>query len=505
MKDQKQRLFEVVGKLDKTFNYKLNENNVEEGWGKNIVAGALMTAATLGGVNNANASVRMKPKTDQQSQTSPEQNARINQIQQSNRTTSGVRMNPKSNSQLIQMKKDIRENLGENDQSIIDDILSLDEDINNILNKLAEYGKKGLLTATIVLAVALSSQAQSQNQGMKVIHYSHKYIQGDQENLVYCFMIGITTELSSQFMKSGDIDNAGALIEISKYYENLRDGIKPPELSALATSNALTLMKHFQNADKETISKYIQIGKNLHSKINEIKMKDQKQRLFEVMMKVNPSFKRINELGAKMAGIAINRNVGGDQRTLQISKDAVTSLFSKYVGKDIPFFMEVREGDKPTKYQLVEVTFGRDMSMRGEYSALDSGGDYVLKLHFFNPTGEENDSPYAENKKEFVATYVLSKDEYTSPSNIYFYNQYAINLLLFAALTIRKAYFNAFPKYKKFRTDNHQGSSDMVLDQEATEAAMKTRLNKRSFRQFQFDSKSLDNRNHDKPEPPDYY
>ena len=78
-------------------------------------------------------------------------------------------------------------------------------------------------------------------------------------------------------------------------------------------------------------------------------------------------------------------------------------------------------------------------------------------------------------------------------------------MLLFAALTIRKAYFNAFPKYKKFRTDNHQGSSDMVLDQEATEAAMRTRLNKRSFRQFQFDSKSLDNRNHDKPEPPDYF
>ena len=234
-------------------------------------------------------------------------------------------------------------------------------------------------------------------------------------------------------------------------------------------------------------------------------MSDPKQRLFEVMMKVNPSFKRINELGAKMAGIAINRNIGGDQRTQQISKDAVTSLFSKYVGKDIPFFMEVREGDKPTKYQLIEVTFGRDMSMRTEYSSIDNGGDYVLKLHFFNPTGEENDSPYAENKKEFVATYVLSKDAYNSPSDIYFYNQYAINLLLFAALTIRKAYFNAFPKYKKFRTDNHQGSSDMVLDQEATEAAMRTRLNKRSFRQFQFDSKSLDNRNHDKPEPPDYF
>lgn len=510
MSNQKQRLFEVVGKLDKTFNYKLNENNIEEDWGKNLATGALMTAATLGGMSSANAGVRMKPKTDQQTQTSPEQTARINQIQQSNRTTSGIRMNPKSNSELIQMKKGIRENLEGNDQAIIDDILSLDEDINNILNKLAEYGKKGLLTATIVLAVALSSQAQSQNQGMKVIYYSHKYIQGDQENLVYCFMIGISSELSSQFMKSGDIDNAGALIEISKYYENLRDGIKPPELSSLATSNALTLMKHFQNADKETIGRYIQIGKNLHSKINEIEMKDQKQRLFEVMEKVDPNFKRVNELGTKMAGVAINRNlVGNDLRTQQITKDAITSLFSKYIGKDIPFFIKMREGDQPTKFQLVEAEFRRDMSIHSKYSDLDKGSYYVLKLYFYNPTGEDNDAPYAENKKEFIATYILAKDSYDDLTKQYFFNQYAINVLLFAALTIRKAYFNAFPIRKTFNTRNdpdYDSSKPETygIDQNATEAAMRTRLNKTSFRQFSYDSKSLDNRNHDKPKPSEY-
>jgi hypothetical protein len=236
-----------------------------------------------------------------------------------------------------------------------------------------------------------------------------------------------------------------------------------------------------------------------------------KERLFEVMMKVNPSFKRINELGTKMAGVAIHRNlVGNDLRTQQITKDAITSLFSKYIGKDIPFFLKIREGDQPTKYQLVEVVFRRDMSMRSEYSDIDKGSDYVLKLYFYNPTGEDDDAPYAENKKEFVATYILAKDSFDDLTKDYFFNQYAINVLLMAALTIRKAYFSAFPIRKTFNTRNdpdYDGGKPETygIDQNATEAAMKTRMNKTSFRQFSYDSKNLDNRNHDKPEPTEYF
>lgn len=157
-------------------------------------------------------------------------------------------------------------NLIGDEQAVINDILSINEDINTIINKVAEYGKKGLLTAVIVLSVALSSQAQQQDKTDYIIGVSHKYIQGDEQNLVYSFMVGISTELSSQFMKSGDIDNAGALIEISKYYQNLRDGIQPQELSILASSNALMLMKRFQNVNKEIINKYIQLGRNIHNK-----------------------------------------------------------------------------------------------------------------------------------------------------------------------------------------------------------------------------------------------
>jgi len=230
-------------------------------------------------------------------------------------------------------------------------------------------------------------------------------------------------------------------------------------------------------------------------------MKDQKERLLEVMEKVNPSFKRINELGAKMAGVAINRNLGGDERTKQISKDAITSLFNKYIGRDIPFFMKIRDTDKPTKFELIEVTFGRDMSMQQEYSSLENGGNYVLKLHFYNANGEESDAPYAENKKEMVLEYELATDKFRNAANQYFYNQYAINLLLYAVLIIRKVYFSAFPVRKQLSDDEYKARGNNNIDQAATEERMKTRLNKRSFQQFSYDSNNLENRSNIKPEP----
>lgn len=219
-------------------------------------------------------------------------------------------------------------------------------------------------------------------------------------------------------------------------------------------------------------------------------MKDNKQRLFEVMQRLDPNFKpNVNEITPKMAGIAINRNLGGDLRTQRLSKDAVTSLFSKYIGRDIPFFMKIRDTDKPTKYELVEVTFGRDMSMQHNYSTYENGGDYVLKLHLYNANGEENDAPYAENKKDIVLVYELGTDSFQGTARQYFYNQYAVNVLLYAVLTIRKAYFNAFPV-------RIEGG----IDTQATEERMKTRLNKKSFRQFSYDSNNLENRTNIKPE-----
>ena len=54
-----------------------------------------------------------------------------------------------------------QENVPNSEQDIVNDILSLNEGIDSILNKVKEYGKRGLLTATILLAVALGANAQS--------------------------------------------------------------------------------------------------------------------------------------------------------------------------------------------------------------------------------------------------------------------------------------------------------------------------------------------------------
>jgi len=63
-----------------------------------------------------------------------------------------------------------QENIPNSEQEIVNDILSLNEGIDNILNKIKEYGKRGLLTAAILLAVAVGSNAQEHEyfQIMKV-------------------------------------------------------------------------------------------------------------------------------------------------------------------------------------------------------------------------------------------------------------------------------------------------------------------------------------------------
>jgi len=166
-------------------------------------------------------------------------------------------------------------------------------------------------------------------------------------------------------------------------------------------------------------------------------------------------------------------------RTKQIQKDAVASLFSKYIGKNIPFFLMVREGDKPTKFELSEVTIGRNSNMGNQPSG--ENNDYVLNLYLHNDNGVEDDAPYAENKSDIILTYAIGKDSYIN--DVYHYNQYAVNMMLYAAMAARKTYYNAFPVYL-----------DGKIDQNATDAKMQTRLNKKSFRMFAYDSKNMENR-----------
>lgn len=148
----------------------------------------------------------------------------------------------------------------ENSKCIIEDILN--EGFSDIFNKLKGYARKGLLTAAIVVSVALSSQAQQQDK-IEIIKTGSELLKNDEQQLLYSFMIGISSEYASKFMTNGDIDNSGALIEISKYYEDLRDGKQSLKLSKIANDRAKSLLQKFVNLNDDDIIKYMVKGKKI--------------------------------------------------------------------------------------------------------------------------------------------------------------------------------------------------------------------------------------------------
>lgn len=167
---------------------------------------------------------------------------------------------------LFEMMEKINPDFKNNnsEQAIIDDILSMNEGLNDIVGKLINYGKNGLLTATIVLAVAFSAQAQQQHKTNEIIKQGVMSVDSTQQKQIYAFMIGCATESASLSMQKGDIDAAGSFKEISKYYQALRDGIKPLPLSEQASKYLIVLENMYKNLDINTINHFITDGISIH-------------------------------------------------------------------------------------------------------------------------------------------------------------------------------------------------------------------------------------------------
>jgi len=153
-----------------------------------------------------------------------------------------------------------------NEQDIIDDILSLNEGISDIMDKLINYGKKGLLTASIVLAVAFSSIAQQQSKSNEIIRVGNELLQTNEKQMVYAFMVAIATESTTLSMENNKINDAGAFKEIALHYENLRDGKTTQPLSENAMSYLKNMVNIYKNLDKDTVDYFIKLGMNIHHK-----------------------------------------------------------------------------------------------------------------------------------------------------------------------------------------------------------------------------------------------
>ncbi len=150
------------------------------------------------------------------------------------------------------------------EENIVNDILSLNEDVNGIINKLKKYGKKGLLTLGILLTIAGSVEGKS-GDGIDILKTGVEYVDDDEKTKFYSFLVGVVTDQISQAMKSGNIEHAGALKELRNYYVKLRDKQQPNQLSNMGKVAEKVIKKQL---DSKTFSRkifdyYMEKGRNL--------------------------------------------------------------------------------------------------------------------------------------------------------------------------------------------------------------------------------------------------
>jgi len=157
------------------------------------------------------------------------------------------------------------------DQDIIDDILSevnnLQEvDLNKLKEKIKSYGKKGMLTLSILLSVANSLQA---NPGIAkdVLDTGIEMVNPGQQTDFYSAVVGYTQKLLDTAVKKGDIDIVNNLKEVKLHYEALRDNKTPTPLSNKSKQTAQSVLKGLSQASN--IANYVSFGSGVNT-INEV-------------------------------------------------------------------------------------------------------------------------------------------------------------------------------------------------------------------------------------------
>lgn len=135
----------------------------------------------------------------------------------------------------------------DNEQGIINDILAVSEGVSDWWNKFKEYGRKGLLTAAIIIAVAFSAQAQQQSSPEGVVKAGVEMAQDNQTKQdVYNFMIGAVLAGSKDNVKNGNMERFQSSSELLLHYMTLRNGDIPEPLSQEAKDLGSTIIKMYQ-------------------------------------------------------------------------------------------------------------------------------------------------------------------------------------------------------------------------------------------------------------------
>ncbi len=147
------------------------------------------------------------------------------------------------------------------DQQIIDDILSCNESMSDVLQKVRDYGKKGLLTTAILLSLVGSIKGSDAQKD--IIEQGTEFLHNKDRVDFYNAVIALSTQYESKSMQDGEIEAAGAFKKISIYYSDLRDG-KPSELdhdSKKYLGAVLNSIKQYSNVERQNLIKH---GATIH-------------------------------------------------------------------------------------------------------------------------------------------------------------------------------------------------------------------------------------------------
>lgn len=149
----------------------------------------------------------------------------------------------------------------------------------------------------------------------------------------------------------------------------------------------------------------------------------------------------LTELTPNMASAVLDKRYS-DKRAERISSEAVKMVFREFIGKNYPWFMKIRNNNKPHQYQLIDVRW-ESKQPEGKFKL-----DYVIKFDFHANDLDSsigNDSPYPDDKQQFSIVYNVNNDEIIHSDNsdamAYFYNRAFINIII-KLINIARSIYN---------------------------------------------------------------
>lgn len=175
------------------------------------------------------------------------------------------------------MKKDSRKRLMEmmekvnpdsinstpTEKEIIDDILSLDEGVGDILSKMKEYARKGLLTATVILSVASAVAAGNVGGNLSaddVVKAGTEMVDDEEDKKMYGFYAALASEFSSEAKRNGNIEASNAFGNIAEYFVEMKEGRNPEPLKKETHKYMKYIYEQMKELNSQQIQSYIAKG-----------------------------------------------------------------------------------------------------------------------------------------------------------------------------------------------------------------------------------------------------